>query len=219
MASYIIIGGDQKEYGPVSAEDVRQWIAEGRLEEKSLVKVQGEAGFRPLQDFPEFADAFAGETAVPPVRSNITEDGAHAAALQKIKVPALGLKITAILNLILSVWSLIALIFFPPDLHNLDSELQQLNNPQLTDFVQKMMHVSSGPFGIVNALLGLAMSVLIFIGASKMQSLRSYEFSLTAAVLSVIPCLTPCCGFVIGIVFGVWALTLLRKPEIKSQFR
>ena len=65
MANYIIIGGDQKEYGPVSADDVRQWIAEGRLDEKSLVKEQGEAGFRPLQEFPEFAGAFGGKTAAP----------------------------------------------------------------------------------------------------------------------------------------------------------
>ena len=31
MANYTIIGGDTKEYGPISADDVRQWISEGRL--------------------------------------------------------------------------------------------------------------------------------------------------------------------------------------------
>lgn len=56
---YIIIGGDQKEYGPVSADDVRQWIAEGRLSQQSQVKAAGAAEFRPLGDFPEFANAFA----------------------------------------------------------------------------------------------------------------------------------------------------------------
>ena len=30
MANYIIIGGDGKEYGPVSGEQLRQWIADGR---------------------------------------------------------------------------------------------------------------------------------------------------------------------------------------------
>ena len=56
---YTIIGGDQKEYGPISADDVRQWIAEGRLNEQSLMKGAGDAAFRPLEKFPEFADAFA----------------------------------------------------------------------------------------------------------------------------------------------------------------
>jgi uncharacterized membrane protein len=55
---YIIIGGDGKEYGPISADDVRQWIAEGRLGEQSLMKAEGDAEFRPLEKFPEFAAAF-----------------------------------------------------------------------------------------------------------------------------------------------------------------
>jgi uncharacterized membrane protein len=56
---YIIIGGDGKEYGPVSGEDLRKWIAEGRLNAQSLAKAEGDAEFRPLSAFPEFADAFA----------------------------------------------------------------------------------------------------------------------------------------------------------------
>ena len=35
MANYIIIGGDHKEYGPVNEMEVRQWIAEGRLNAES----------------------------------------------------------------------------------------------------------------------------------------------------------------------------------------
>jgi uncharacterized membrane protein len=65
MATYIIIGGDEKEYGPVTAGDVRQWIAEGRLSEQSLMKAESDAEYRPLAKFPEFADAFAAEGASP----------------------------------------------------------------------------------------------------------------------------------------------------------
>lgn len=224
---YTIIGGDQKEYGSITADDVRQWIVEGRLNEQSLMKGEGDAEFRTLDKFPEFADAFgspAASPSIPPIQPakpglTVEDDTGHAEALRKIKVPAVGLKVVAILNLILSLWSLLQMIFFRPDLHELDSQLQQLNNPQLTDFVQKMMHISNGPIGMVNVFLGLFMSVLIYMGASKMQSLRSYEFAFTAAVLSVIPCLTPCCGFIIGIIFGIWALKLLMTPAIKSQFK
>jgi hypothetical protein len=62
MANYIIIGGDQKEYGPISTDDVRQWIAEGRLNEQSLMKAESDAEFRPLEKFPEFAVNFASKT-------------------------------------------------------------------------------------------------------------------------------------------------------------
>jgi uncharacterized membrane protein len=64
---YIIIGGDQKEYGPVTADDIRQWIAESRLSEKSLVKAESDAEFRELEKFPEFADAFAPKAPAPGV--------------------------------------------------------------------------------------------------------------------------------------------------------
>jgi uncharacterized membrane protein len=59
MATYTIIGGDQKEYGPVSADDVRLWIADGRLNEHSLAKVEGDAEFRPLGKILEFAGVFS----------------------------------------------------------------------------------------------------------------------------------------------------------------
>jgi hypothetical protein len=69
MATYTIIGGDQKPYSSVTADDVRRWIADGRLNEQSLMKAQGDAEFRPLPTFPEFADALAAkavESIAPP---------------------------------------------------------------------------------------------------------------------------------------------------------
>ena len=59
MANYIIIGGDGKEYGPVTDADVRLWLAEGRLNALSQAKAESDAEFRALAQFPEFADAFA----------------------------------------------------------------------------------------------------------------------------------------------------------------
>jgi uncharacterized membrane protein len=59
MANYFIIGGDGKEYGPVTDADVRQWLAEGRLNAQSMAKAESDAEFRPLSAFPEFATAFS----------------------------------------------------------------------------------------------------------------------------------------------------------------
>lgn len=52
---YIIIGGDGKEYGPVSAEQVRGWIAGGRANLKTRVKAQGGDEWKTVADFPELA--------------------------------------------------------------------------------------------------------------------------------------------------------------------
>ncbi|MGD0745169.1 MAG: glycerophosphoryl diester phosphodiesterase membrane domain-containing protein [Verrucomicrobiota bacterium] len=71
---YRIIGGDQKEYGLVSAEDLRKWIAEGRLNAQTPAKAEGDEAFRPLGGFPEFADALAaaaGAAELPPAPATV----------------------------------------------------------------------------------------------------------------------------------------------------
>jgi hypothetical protein len=65
MATYFIIGGDQKEYGPIPAEDVCKWLAEGRLNAQSRIKAESDAEWRPLSAFPEFAVALAAPGAAP----------------------------------------------------------------------------------------------------------------------------------------------------------
>ena len=65
MATYTIIGGDQKEYGPVSEGDIRQWIGESRLSVESLVKSDADAAWRTLGSFPEFAPLFAAGAPAP----------------------------------------------------------------------------------------------------------------------------------------------------------
>ena len=51
---YKVMGGDGREYGPASAEEVRQWLAQGRLHYQSLVQNVAEAAWRPLHTFAEF---------------------------------------------------------------------------------------------------------------------------------------------------------------------
>lgn len=53
--TYKIIGADQKEYGPAGADEIRQWMAQGRANAQTLVQVEGNAEWRPLNTFPEFA--------------------------------------------------------------------------------------------------------------------------------------------------------------------
>lgn len=63
---YKIIGGDQKQYGPVSAEEVRDWIADGRLNAQSLAWAEGAADWKPLGSFPEFAAALQAKATLQP---------------------------------------------------------------------------------------------------------------------------------------------------------
>jgi uncharacterized membrane protein len=65
MANYTIIGGDGKQYGPITGDELRKWISEGRLNAQSMAKADSDAEFRALATFPELADAFAPPTAAP----------------------------------------------------------------------------------------------------------------------------------------------------------
>jgi len=98
MATYTIIGSDQKQYGSVTPDNVRRWIAEGRLNEQSLMKAQGgDTEFRPLPDFPEFADALAAK-AGPAITPPPLPGGAPAASAKTS-----GLAIAALVLSILGI--------------------------------------------------------------------------------------------------------------------
>ena len=60
---YKIVGGDQREYGPATSDQVREWIKTGRANAQTLATFEG-SPWKPLSSFPEFADAL--RVAAPP---------------------------------------------------------------------------------------------------------------------------------------------------------
>lgn len=51
-----IIASDGKEYGPVAADILRKWLAEGRLNRQTKVQAEGAAEWRPLGQVPGFLE-------------------------------------------------------------------------------------------------------------------------------------------------------------------
>ena len=62
---FTLLGADQKEYGPVPVELLRQWINEGRANGQTRVRSE-DGEWRPLAQYPEFSIALA--AAAPPPR-------------------------------------------------------------------------------------------------------------------------------------------------------
>ena len=58
--NYTVIGNDGRTYGPASAEQVRQWIAQDRVESRTPVFTEGAADWTFLGLLPEFANDFPG---------------------------------------------------------------------------------------------------------------------------------------------------------------
>jgi hypothetical protein len=75
---------------------------------------------------------------------------------------------------------------------------------------------AEGAIGVVQSILGLAIGSAIIVGILKMMELQSYGFAMTATILAMIPCLSPCCF--LGLPFGIWGIVMLCKPEVKEAF-
>jgi hypothetical protein len=58
LPDYKVMGDDGQEYGPVSAEQIRQWITEQRLERKTPVQPPDSRDWVFLESLPEFAALF-----------------------------------------------------------------------------------------------------------------------------------------------------------------
>jgi len=63
---YKILGADQKEYGPVTVDQLRQWVREGRANTQTLVQGPNSTEWKPLNSFAEFADVLAPNASIGP---------------------------------------------------------------------------------------------------------------------------------------------------------
>jgi hypothetical protein len=70
--------------------------------------------------------------------------------------------------------------------------------------------------GIMSLVMWPLVNLAIALGAVSMIRLKSYRSAYSAAVLSVVPICSPC--FVAGIPFGIWALVVLNRPEMRHRF-
>ncbi len=125
-------------------------------------------------------------------------------ARRRIRYPAIGLRISAILELgpvLQPVAMAVAAItrMYPPPL-----------------------------FVVLMCVLSSIAPVLVLIGATKMERLSSYRWSIVACVLGFVPPLSTLVGmplaglslfgWLLGIIFAVWALVTLSQAEIKDAF-
>ncbi|HEX4264620.1 MAG TPA: GYF domain-containing protein [Verrucomicrobiae bacterium] len=204
-----IIGADQKEYGPISAEQIRQWIIDGRL--NAQTRAQSDGGeWQTLSAFPEFADVLRPATAgapPPPLGSAPApmampgDVGSREAALQAVKGPAIALIVTSSIGVALCLFA--ALRAFA-GIH-----------PTLPpNFPEAWRHIIETTGGFPD-LIGIAINGFVLFGALKMLRGQSRSLAIAACIVAMLPC-SCCC--VLGLPFGIWGLVVLNKVEVKSQF-
>lgn len=158
---YRILGADGREYGPIQAEQLRRWVAEGRANAETKTLVEGSTEWKPLAQFAEFSFLFA-TTAPPPA--------GYASTLPPLFVPVRKTNSFAVTGLILGILSItgglccygipfniLGLVF------SIIGLVQIKNNPEIYD--GKGMAVAGLVLSILGLLLMIGMICVFALGA------------------------------------------------------
>jgi hypothetical protein len=76
-------------------------------------------------------------------------------------------------------------------------------------------HRAPGPTEITMLIVTISTGGLIIAGAWHMLGLRNYGLALAGSILAMLPLGV---DFLISLPFGIWALVILTKPEVKTAF-
>lgn len=128
----------------------------------------------------------------------------------RVKLPAIGLIITAALGI-----GLMLLGLFAEGMTQSLYKTLQIPEEQL----QRMQEMQQGGtvLNIAMTLVGIAGAAFVIYGAMQMMKLQSRTLAIVASILVMIPCFTSCCCL-IGIPVGIWSLVVLMKPDVKAAF-
>jgi hypothetical protein len=137
--------------------------------------------------------------------------GSDGAAKEKVKTPAMVLLVLTAIMMVLSV------LFSILNFMGLGFAAMNPGGGMGGGQGQQMELMFSGVAGLIGLAVSLAVGGVIIVGCQKMMKLESYGWSMAACILSMIPCLAPCC--LVGLPVGIWGLVVLNDPAVKSAFR
>jgi prepilin-type processing-associated H-X9-DG protein len=113
---YKLLGADKKEYGPVSADQIRTWMAQGRANARTKLQAAGSTEWKPLAEFSEFASGLrpAKGASAPPTPATGTRPATaptkiSGLAVMSLVLGCLGLLSCGITSLVGMVLGVIAL--------------------------------------------------------------------------------------------------------------
>jgi len=107
---FTILGSDGKEYGPISPEQLRQWIREGRAGGSTQVRCADDPHWASLHSLAEFADIFQ----APPTLNRSSESGALPPVVRTFGVLCLVFGVLSVLQYMVSWFGLFQAIRHSP---------------------------------------------------------------------------------------------------------
>ena len=193
MAEYHLIGGDGREYGPYSEDEMTELMADGRLKASSGVKVD-DGEWKPYSAYPELGEAMAA------VSARMSGN----ASLDKQKALQSRVKKPAIFMIVLSAFSIMTLLIV------LAASIAGNIPPEM----EKTL-IEYG-INIETLIIVVLFNTIILVGAVNMRKGRYYGLAMVASVLCI---LFNSSLYGLGLVAGIWSIVVLNKPEVKAGFR
>lgn len=119
----------------------------------------------------------------------------------KLKIPAIGLIVVGILNILIGLYFLLSAIYL---------SYAGVVYKNFTEEQKLMFNV--GLYGVmIFGILSLLVAPVIILGALKMMRGEKNGLSKTSAILAMIPVTS--FAFILGIPFGFWALRILNDVD------
>ena len=96
------------------------------------------------------------------------------------------------------------------------AQLQKLmSDPNFPNEAKELIRTLAGPLTKVFSLFAAAVGGLLIFGGYQMRLLKGYGIAMAACIIGLLPCTSCCC---LTLPLGIWTLTILTRPEIKSSF-
>ena len=184
--NYQIIGGDGKEYGPISAERVTNWLQEGRANGDSRIREVGAEEWQCVRDLPEFASAFSTAFSEPPA-GPVTPTPPVAGQFPQQKPGKI--QAIAIITLVQGIMAIIGGL-------GLGLSTMCIYVPFVYGIV----------YGIMATIKGSAM-----LGQNPWPA---YQTVRTTAIMGIVNVIN--CDFMFGMTGGIVILVFLNDPEVKA---
>ena len=119
--------------------------------------------------------------------------------------PAVGLLITGILGLLLTIASIVMAFGPPPPV-----------DPNAPPFMQEFLKGSNGPAAAAIQGIFVFVNIFIIFGAAQMLRQKMRGVGIAAAVVAMLNIGNCCC--VLGLPVGIWSLVILMQEDVKAAF-
>ena len=138
---------------------------------------------------------------------------------QQVTAPAIGLLVAGILScflfvVLLSIYAHLARAADPPQPP--PQTVQAGEVPMPVEATTSLLPNFSMLILMVQVLLTPITGLLMIAGAIQMLRLRSYRLATVACVIAMVPVTIV---WLLGLPIGIWALRVLRRPQVQEAFR